>query len=284
MKDLPIVLITGCSSGFGFALVQQLAPQCQVIATYRQESTAQELLALQQKYPETITCKLLDVTYADQQQEVVDWIQTQFGRLDVLINNAGIAVVGYSDDISDEMFSSVISTNFLGVVTLTNRCLPLLRKSQRAQVIVMSSIAGLTSFPLMSAYNASKYAVEGWAESIRYELSRESIDVVLIEPGTYQTNILDRNLIIEKGLHLAQSAHVQDHESIEKIAHRSKQRCNYDPRDVARIIAHIIHKKPRQFRYILKFSAKCRFVLSRYVPFRFREWVVLKGLRWMLGR
>lgn len=159
----------------------------QVIATMRQAEVRSHILAdLQKQYSKQLLVLNLDVTNAAERQAVVEFVQTH-GRLDCLVNNAGNCYLGAFEDLSDEQLRQQFETNFFGAAALTRSLLPYLRDSQ-GSVIFLSSTFGFLGFPLTSAYCASKFAVEGLAESLYYELRPHSVRVAILEPGASRTN------------------------------------------------------------------------------------------------
>lgn len=182
------VLITGCSSGFGRGMVDEfLRRGWQVIATLREAELRSHLLAEPLKqYDKQLSVLNLDVTNAAERQAVVDVVQN-YGRLDCLINNAGNCHLGAFEELSDEQLRQQFETNFFGAAALTRSLLPYLRDTH-GHLIFISSTFGFSGFPLTSAYCASKFAIEGLAESLYYELRPHGVQVAILEPGASKTN------------------------------------------------------------------------------------------------
>ena len=182
------VLITGCSSGFGRGMVDEFL-RCgwQVISTMRHADQRRELLAEPlEKYGDRLTILTLDVTDPTQREAVAEYVR-QKGDLDCLINNAGDRFFGPLEDLSEAQLRRQMEVNFYGPTLLTQALLPEIRAAQ-GTIIFISSTFGYTGFPLTSAYCASKYALEGLAESLYYELKPHGVHVALIEPGASHTN------------------------------------------------------------------------------------------------
>ncbi|MBD2121741.1 SDR family oxidoreductase [Trichocoleus sp. FACHB-262] len=182
------VLITGCSSGFGRGMVDEFL-RCgwQVISTMRHADQRRELLAEPlEKYGNRLTILTLDVTDPAQREAVVKYVR-QKGDLDCLVNNAGDRFFGPLEDLSEAQLRRQMEVNFYGPTLLTRALLPEIRTAQ-GTIIFVSSTFGYTGFPLTSAYCASKYALEGLAESLYYELKPHGVHVALIEPGASHTN------------------------------------------------------------------------------------------------
>ncbi len=184
---MKIVLITGATSGFGMGLVKGLlAEGHQVIATGRNLTERSDLFAPERiRYPNLLTELNLDVTAADERRAVSHYLENK--TLDVLVNNAGFAVFGSAEECTEDQLRKQFEVNFFGLVLLTKELLPFIRKS-KGHIINFSSVFGMMGFPLSSTYCASKFAVEGYSESLSYELASHFVKVTLVEPGGYRTN------------------------------------------------------------------------------------------------
>jgi NAD(P)-dependent dehydrogenase (short-subunit alcohol dehydrogenase family) len=185
---MPRALITGCSSGFGLEATLSLARRgWDVVATMRNLDKRDRLdtRVTDAGLAHRVTVQQLDVNDAPSIAAAVG----AAGQLDALVNNAGIAVGGAFEDLTDEQFRSVMETNFFGVLALTRAVLPGMRARGAGRVVVVSSDSAFYGAPAMSAYTASKWAVEGWAESIAHEVAPFGIRVALVEPGAYRTDI-----------------------------------------------------------------------------------------------
>ena len=192
MSSPRTVLITGCSSGFGRGMVDEfLRRGWHVFASMRRAEERRDTLAAAiEKYPTRIDILELDVTDPWERSAAAEAIR-KHGRLDALINNAGYGVFGALEDLSEEQLRRQFEVNFFGAALLTRTFLPLLREAKGAVVFVSSGF-GESGFPLTSAYCASKFAMEGLAESLYYELRPHSVHVGLILPGANATGFGDR--------------------------------------------------------------------------------------------
>lgn len=184
-------VITGASSGFGKLIAIELAKAgFHVIATMRDLKKAEGLqsAAALENVEKRIVILSLDVT---SQQSVNDFKKEldTIQSVDVLVNNAGFALGGFGEELSLDEFRQQFETNFFGTVAVSQAAIPYMRAKGSGKIINMSSISGRFGFPGLSAYVASKHALEGFSESLRLELRPFGIDVVLIEPGSYKTNI-----------------------------------------------------------------------------------------------
>jgi len=195
--DSPVALVTGASSGFGLHICLALAREgWRVIATMRnvQRSGELEHEARQAGVWPSIDCMPLDVTDRRAVERTVRDIAARYGRIDALVNNAGFAVGGFIEDVPLEDWYRQMETNFFGTVAMTKAVLPVMRERRRGTIVNMSSVSGRMAFPGYAAYASSKFAVEGFTESLRLELKPLGIHAVLVEPGAYKTAIWDKGL------------------------------------------------------------------------------------------
>jgi NAD(P)-dependent dehydrogenase (short-subunit alcohol dehydrogenase family) len=179
-------LITGASSGFGAALsTHVLSTGARVVGTVRKPGQIAEFAALA---PGRAQAVLMDVTDAEQVRSGVQAAQAIFGRLDVLVNNAGYGFVGAIEEASDAEVRAQFDTNVFGLLSVTRQVLPIMRAQGSGHIVNISSIAGLRSSPGLGIYAASKHAVEGLSEALAAELSPLGIRVTVVEPGAFRTN------------------------------------------------------------------------------------------------
>ncbi|MCW3466401.1 SDR family oxidoreductase [Chitinophaga nivalis] len=184
------IFITGASSGFGKATVQLFHQKgWNVIATMRSPEKEPELAAL----PGVLVTKL-DVTDNDSiTQAVQTGIQT-FGRIDVLVNNAGFGTLGALEAAPEPVIRQQFDVNFFGLIEVTRAVLPGMRAQQAGTIINVSSVGGRVTFPFSTLYHATKFAVEGLTESLQYELNPLGIRLKLVEPGGYKTDFAGRSM------------------------------------------------------------------------------------------
>jgi NAD(P)-dependent dehydrogenase (short-subunit alcohol dehydrogenase family) len=270
-------IVTGSSSGFGMLCAVELAKAgFEVISTMRNLDKAEKLLKLADEHDvsDLIHLHLLDVTSQDSVQSFSEYI-TRFSHVDVLVNNAGFALGGFCEELSLEEYRLQFETNVFGVIAVTQAVLPIMRKNRNGRIINMSSISGKFGFPGLSPYTASKHALEGYSESLRLELKPFGIDVVLVEPGSYQTNIWSSidNMTInrESPYHFYMEALLKDIES-------GKGR-HGNPLDVARLVAKIASQpKTPKLRYQIGKGVKFSLFLKHLLPWNLLEKIVLKKL------
>jgi NADP-dependent 3-hydroxy acid dehydrogenase YdfG len=188
--------ITGASTGFGRLLAQEvLKSGGKVVVTARKLDKVADLEA---QYPQTAKALALDVTNAGQVDSVVAQAIEKFGRVDVLVNNAGYGVAGAIEEVSEAEFMPMFETNVFGLLRVTRAFLPHLRKQRSGHVLNLSSIGGLVASPGMGYYNATKFAVEGISEALAGELAPLGIRVTIIEPGPFRTDFLGRSGVVAK--------------------------------------------------------------------------------------
>jgi NAD(P)-dependent dehydrogenase (short-subunit alcohol dehydrogenase family) len=186
------IFITGASSGIGKATAKFFAAKgWNVIATMRKPENEKELNLLS-----NVTLLPLDVNNPEQIKEITKKALAM-GDIDVVFNNAGYALLGILEAITDEQLVQQMETNFFGVVRVTQAFIPYFREKRSGLFITTGSSAGLMGFPVSSMYNASKWALEGWSESLSYELSEVGVVIKTIEPGIVATEIGDRSVIVE---------------------------------------------------------------------------------------
>lgn len=185
-KDPKVWLITGCSRGIGKSIVEAaLEAGDKVVATARQKS---QIDHFEQNYPNQAIAVPLDVCDVEANQNAVDQAINRFGAIDILVNNAGYGVQGMIEEVSMQQVREQMETNFFGLLDLTQRCLPIMRKQGSGIIFNVSSIAGLRGTASFGAYNASKFAVNGFTEAMAQEVKQFGIQVSLVNPGPYKTD------------------------------------------------------------------------------------------------
>jgi NAD(P)-dependent dehydrogenase (short-subunit alcohol dehydrogenase family) len=188
------VLITGASSGIGRATALKFQQQgWTVIATMRSLDKAEELAEL-----ENVCCLSLDVTDPNSIQQAIGEALARFGAIDVLVNNAGYALIGAFESCTPEQIQRQFATNVFGLMDVTRSLLPHFRERHSGVIINLASIGGQMAFPLYSLYHSTKWAIEGFSDSLQYELEPFNIRVKIIEPGPIKTDFYDRSPDVAK--------------------------------------------------------------------------------------
>jgi len=182
-------MITGASRGIGLETARAAlsAGHC-VVATARNPEQVSKALP---GYPDRLLAVRLDVTQQEQATAAVDAAMQKFGRIDVLVNNAGYGQIGWFENTSDRQIRNQFETNVFGSMNVTRAVLPHMRTQRSGHIFTYSSIAGILAFPGSSVYSASKFAVEGWMEGLAQEVKPLGIAATIIEPGFFRTDFLD---------------------------------------------------------------------------------------------
>jgi NAD(P)-dependent dehydrogenase (short-subunit alcohol dehydrogenase family) len=189
-----VVLITGASSGIGKATAKLFqAKNWKVAATMRQPDMAEDL----QKVVD-LECFRLDVTDPQSIKSAIVGTLERFGRIDAVVNNAGYAVIGPFEATTEEQVRRQFETNVFGVMNVCREVLPYFREQKKGIIVNIASVGGRMTFPFYSLYHATKWAVEGFSESLQYELEPFNIRVKIIEPGPIKTDFYDRSQSIAK--------------------------------------------------------------------------------------
>jgi NAD(P)-dependent dehydrogenase (short-subunit alcohol dehydrogenase family) len=274
-----IALVTGASSGFGLLTSIELAKAgFRVVATMRDLGRRERLdqALASSGVGAKVDVRQLDVTKFDTIAGFVDGVVRDYGRLDVVVNNAGFAVAGFAEDIKLEELRLQFETNFFGAVAMTKAALPTMRRQRSGHIIQVSSIAGLHGSVTVSSYSASKHALEGWSESLRMEVNALGIKVVLVEPGAFQTDIWTRGAVMGELATKQTSPNIQRslrmRSTIEKLP-------KADPIVVARTIVAIAQDPNPKLRYLVGRDAKIQLALKRILPWKWHEKVVANFLK-----
>ena len=185
-------LITGVSSGLGKAMAASVINSGDfVIGTFRKAS---EVNGFNEKYGDKAKGILLDITELELIDDIVEQLMNDFGKIDVLVNNAGIGFVGSIEEASIEEVRNIFEVNFFGLLKLTQSVLPHMRQRKNGHIIQISSHAGIKASAGFGIYNASKFALEGFSEALSDEVNPLGIKVTIVEPGPFRTNFAGRSL------------------------------------------------------------------------------------------
>ncbi|WP_329577685.1 SDR family oxidoreductase [Streptomyces sp. NBC_01361] len=183
-----VIFVTGAGRGLGTDIAREaLESGHQVVATGRRPEEVEKTLGGPQ---DNLLVAKLDVTSLEDAETAAQAAVDRFGRIDVLINNAGNFYAGYFEEITPEQMRRQIETNLLGPMNVTRAILPVLRRQRDGHIITLSSSAGLIGQEFCAAYAASKFGVEGWMESLRFDIEPYNIRTTLVEPGFFRTELL----------------------------------------------------------------------------------------------
>ncbi len=185
-RSHPVWLITGCSTGFGRELAKLVLERgWRAVVTARNPA---QLTDIAERHADRALVLPLDVTQREQIRHVVAEAKRTFGRVDVLVNNAGYGYLAAIEEGEDDAVRAMFETNVFGLVDMTKAVLPIMREQGSGMIVNVSSIGGLTSFAATGYYHRTKYAVEGISESLALEVKPLGIDVLIVEPGPFRTN------------------------------------------------------------------------------------------------
>jgi len=274
-----VALVTGSSSGIGLLTAIELANNgFKVIASMRDLGRRDRLdqAASAAGVSDKLDVQRLDVSESAAMPALAEKLVRDYGRLDVLVNNAGFAVAGFAEDVKLDELRQQFETNFFGHVALTKAVLPVMRQQRSGHIIMVSSISGLHGAFSVSTYAASKFALEGWSESLRLEVNALGIKVVLVEPGAYKTDIWDRNAhVVEKAL----DGSSPNRERGAKFKERVQGIPKRDPIEVARLIARIAQDPNPRLRYLVGADAHIQLWLKRLLPWKWHEKLIARMLK-----
>ncbi|MEC3590648.1 oxidoreductase [Bacillus pumilus] len=271
-------IVTGANSGFGKLITIGLAKQgYKVIAGVRQEANAKKLAEEieQASLSAAIHLEALDVTDTQSIQAFQKKLHA-YAPITLLVNNAGTAYAGFAEEVPVNTYRQQFDVNVFGVMEMTQAVLPLMTNG--AKIFNMSSISGLMGMPALSPYVSSKFALEGYTESLRIELASFGIQVALIEPGSFQTNIWNTSM----NEHMLQpeegSKYIHIYQKM--MAHINAQKSNYgDPREVADLVIRLAEKKRlKKLRYPIGKGVRFSFTAKQLLPWSMWEKIILRTL------
>ncbi|NRS80315.1 SDR family oxidoreductase [Bacillus cereus] len=275
-----IAIITGASSGFGLLTTLELAKKDYlVIATMRNLEKQGTLLSqvTQLNLQQNIKVQQLDVTDQNSIHNFQLFLK-EINRIDLLINNAGYANGGFVEEIQVEEYRKQFETNLFGAISITRLVLPYMRKQRSGKIINISSISGQVGFPGLSPYVSSKYALEGWSESLRLELKAFGIDVALIEPGSYNTNIWEVGKQLATNQSDTTSPYKEYMDKIQKHINSGSDTFG-NPIDVAKKVVDIAEAKRTTLRYPIGKGVKFMILARKILPWRLWEYLVLRSFK-----
>jgi NAD(P)-dependent dehydrogenase (short-subunit alcohol dehydrogenase family) len=248
-KKKKVASVTGSSSGMGYETAIMLARAG--IHTYasmrnlKKSKTISEMASTENLPLQVVQ---LDVNDDSSVKDSIDKIVKEKERINVLVNNAGYGLFGSLEDISLEEIKAQFETNFFGVIRVTQLVLPLMRKQRSGTIVNVSSVGGRIGLPVLSAYQSTKFALEGLSESISYELEPFGIRVVIIEPGVIRTNIMNSSSLAKK----ARDPKSPYYSQIQKVKSHFKSMMENEsspPEEVAKVILKALTSENPQLRY-----------------------------------
>lgn len=278
MAEPLVILVTGASSGIGRAIVDRLSREgYTVIGTSRRASG----------FPadgdrEGVPMIPLDVTDPSSVETAVSYVHRQYGRIDVLVNNAGFGVAGSVEDTSPEEAFAQFDTNFFGVHRMIRAVLPIMRAQQKGLIVTVSSVAAILTVPYQGMYSASKHALEALMEALRIECRPFGVKGVLVEPGDTKTGFTGSRVYC-RDTH-ADSPYCEAFKRAMETIERSelggtgpfRRFTCHSPEKVARTVSRVIRRKHPPVRVAVGGAYKAAVFLKRLLPDRLVEWVVSK--------
>src|SRR6476660_6872812 len=252
MQRESVAVVTGSSSGNGFETSLLLAKnRFYTYATMRNLEKSARIKEIAKKDSLPIEVLQLDVTDDKSVTDAIDVISNRQGRIDVLVNNAGYEQHGPVEELSMEEIKTQFETNFFGAVRVMKAVLPIMRKQRSGTIVNISSIGGKIGVPLNSAYVGSKFALEGFSESMKYELEGFGIKVILIEPGAVNTNYLENSKQAQKAMN-PDSPYAELSKMVsEGVRERFKETISSSPMQVAEVILTAIKSEKPNTRYLV---------------------------------
>ncbi len=259
------ILITGCSSGIGYDSAVALKNRGhQVIATARQ---TKDVVRLQQEGFISLQLDLADSFSI--QQAVTQMLALTNGRCDALFNNGAFGQPGAVEDLSREVLRYQFETNLFGTHELTNLLIPIMRQQGHGRIIYNSSVLGLVAMRYRGAYNASKFALEGLADTLRLELHGTNIHISLIEPGPILTNFRQNSLALyQKNIDAAHSVHKETYKVMEERLQKEGAAVQFTlpAKAVTEKVIHALEAKNPKIRYYVTFPTYLFAILKRLLP------------------
>lgn len=271
-------IVTGANSGFGKLITLRLAQQgYTVIAGVRQETNAKKLAeeVKNAALSESIHIEALDVTDTQSIQAFQKRLNA-YAPIHLLVNNAGTANAGFAEEVPVDQYREQFEVNVFGVMEMTQAVLPLMTSG--AKILNMSSISGLMGMPALSPYVSSKFALEGYTESLRIELAAFGIQAALIEPGSFQTNIWNTSMNEQMTPPAEGSKYTTIYQNM--MSYIETQKNNYgDPGEVAELVVSLAEKKRlKKLRYLVGKGVRLSFIAKQLLPWNVWENIILRTL------
>ncbi|MFP7281074.1 oxidoreductase [Bacillus altitudinis] len=271
-------IVTGANSGFGKLITLRLAKQgYTVIAGVRQETNAKKLAeeVNNAALSESIHIEALDVTDTQSIQAFQKRLNA-YAPIHLLVNNAGTAYAGFAEEVPVDQYREQFEVNVFGVMEMTQAVLPLMTSG--AKILNMSSISGLMGMPALSPYVSSKFALEGYTESLRIELAAFGIQAALIEPGSFQTNIWNTSMNEQMTPPAEGSKYTTIYQNM--MSYIETQKNNYgDPGEVAELVVSLAEKKRlKKLRYLVGKGVRLSFIAKQLLPWNVWENIILRTL------
>jgi len=251
------IIITGSSSGIGYETAKYFAEKgWNVIATMRHPEKRENRF----QGKNNIEMCHLDVLDQKSINDCIEYVVKKYGSVDVFLNNAGYAVVGPFEDLSKEQIEQQFDTNLFGIFETTRGIIPIFRKQKKGLIINLSSMGGRIGFPAYSIYNSTKWALEGFSESLRYELEPFGIRIKLVEPGVVKTDFYGRSMV------KAESS--EDYRKFTERVMKNMEKASVEmlPIEVAKVIYQAATDGSNKLRYPVGSDAKMLTTMRKILP------------------
>lgn len=271
-----VALVTGCSTGIGLLAAVELARAgFRAVATMRNLGSKDALLAKAKEAGVDLDLQRLDVTEAASIAAAREHVEKEYGRLDVLVNNAGYGAVGPMEEVSAETLRAQLETNVVGVSETTRAFLPLMRRQRSGRIVNVSSVAGRTTIPLMAPYHCSKWALEGLSEAWSYELRPFGVYISLVEPGTFKTDFGYRSMVRSEDPSGPYAELIAKMRANRETVHKFSA----DPIRVARVIVKAATAARPRLRYVVGVDGKLGAYSRALLPSEFFVRMTAAALR-----
>lgn len=267
---MPVIFVTGCSTGIGLSLAKLLYLQkrYRVCITARSES----LNILKESFAEDdrFMVHALDVTSDASRKEAIAAVTARWGRVDVLVNNAGISYRSVVEHMTKEDEELQMATNYFGPMELIKLVLPSMRQTGRGKIINISSVSGMLAMPTMASYSASKYALEGASEALWYELRPFGIDVAMIQPGFINSKSFQKVRYSETAVYSEENdeAYTEFYRNMKPFVAKLMNHSQTTPAKIAYLVLDVIRTQRPPLWIPATLDAEAFYYLRRFVPRR----------------
>jgi short-subunit dehydrogenase len=281
---MKVAIVTGASSGFGHYIVETLLKKnIHTVATMRNAHRRTELFDLQTKYPQLLTIQNLDVTNSNEREALVKLIQNKFNhQVHFLFNNAGFGLYGALEDQNEEQIRYQMEVNFFAPTLLIQSLLPFLRKSA-GKIVNISSIMSEFSMPGGSLYSASKFALEGLSEGLRYELKNKGVQVISLKPGGHRTNFVSAIKWGDNSM-APNSPYYELTQSMKRMMDKLTSRKNAPgAKNLEKALQKIISEKKMPTSIYIGKDAHFVHYFRRILPEKFYHYLMFKSFKKMLS-
>ncbi len=284
-RSRQVILVTGASAGLGLAISRRLIEERQrsqfhLVLTAR-ESSLSRFAEKGIGEHEDVWIRPLDVTDAEQRRAVVAEIISEFGGVDILINNAGVAYRSCVEHVTEPERLNQMNINFRSPIELARCVLPAMRSRRRGKIINISSVGGMMAMPTMSVYSASKFALEGASEALYYELKPWNVSVTLIQPGFMRSDSFEKvpyTILSAQASSDCDDPYHEHYFHMERFIAKAMNRAQASPESVATKVFKVIRAKSPPLRVYGSIDAVAFSLLRRTLPRRLYNWVLYRNL------